>query len=142
MAVMSLLSRRFKVALLLALLVVVSMGIGFFLGIGLAKAIAKKKEDPSFWNEAALKQLEKLHPNDAQRERFKQLVGGAVDELIVVRERTITDVRTILVRVIADIDQELTPEQREAFAKLKPKESDMSLDVLKKTKGTTVKGGP
>lgn len=139
---MSLFSRRIKVALLLALLVIVSMGIGFFLGIGLAKAIAKKKDDPAFWNEAALKQLEKLHPTDAQRERFKQLVGGAVDELIVVRERTITDVRTILVRVIAEIDKELTPEQRKTFAKLKPKESDMSLDVLKKTKGEAAKDGP
>ncbi|MCP5559618.1 MAG: hypothetical protein H7A55_17875 [Verrucomicrobiaceae bacterium] len=127
-------TRRFKAGCLITLLVFVSIVVGFFLGIAVAKGIAKKKEDPTFWNEAAIKQLEKLHPTDIQRERFKTLVGGAVDELTVVRNETITSVQTILMRVLADLDKELTPEQHEQFEKMKPKAADMSLDLLKKTR--------
>ena len=127
-------TRRFKAGCLITLLVCVSIVVGFFLGIAVAKAIAKKKEDPTFWNEAAIKQLEKLHPTDAQRSRFKAIVGGAVDELTVVRNETITSVQTILLRVLADLDKELTPEQHQQFEKMKPKTSDMSLDLLNKTR--------
>lgn len=128
-------TRRFKAGCLVTVLVFVSVIVGVFLGVVLEKAIAKKRENPAFWNEAALKQLEKLHPTEAQRTRFKELVSGAVDELTVVRTETITNVQTILIRVLADLDKELTPEQHEQFEKMKPKTSDMSLDLLKKTRG-------
>ncbi len=126
-------SRRIKAGLLLTLLVLVCVTLGFLLGLGVAKAIAKKKDDPAFWNEAALRHLEKLHPDETQRERFKVLVGGAVDELTVVRQETISDVQRILTRLLSDIDKELSPEQHEMFSKMKPKPSDLSLDVLQKT---------
>ena len=41
-------TRRTKVVLLLSLLVVVSVGVGFFLGIVLSSVINKKKEDPAW----------------------------------------------------------------------------------------------
>lgn len=125
-------SRRAKVFLLVSLLILVSMGVGFFLGIGLANAIQKKKDDPAFWNEAALKHLEKLHPTNSQRERFKILVAATVEDLTAVRNDTLLKVRDAFALLVADVDKELTPEQREIFSKMKPKPEDLTIELLRK----------
>lgn len=116
------------------LLAVVSGIIGFFLGIAAAKAVSKKKDDPAVWHETALKGLEKLHPTDAQRERFRAIVGVAVDELTVVRNSTLETVVSVFNRAVDDIEKELTPEQKQAFAKMKPTKDQITLELLKKTK--------
>lgn len=127
-------SRRIRAGLLLLLLVIVSGGIGFFLGIAAAKAVSKKKDDPSVWHETALKGLEKLHPTDAQRERFRAIVGKAVDELTVVRNSTLETVVSVFNRAVDDIEKELTPEQQQTFATMKPTKDQITLELLKKTK--------
>lgn len=127
-------SRRFRAAFLMLLLAIVSGIIGFFLGIAVAKAVSKKKDDPAVWHETALKGLEKLHPTDVQRERFRAIVGIAVDELTVVRNSTLETVVSVFNRTVDDIEKELTPEQKQAFAKMKPTKDQITLELLKKTK--------
>lgn len=130
------LSRRTKAFVLISLLVIVSMGIGFFLGIGLASAVQKKKDDPAFWNEAALKHLEKLHPTDSQRDKFKVRVAAAVEDLTEIRNDTLLKVQDVFARLVADVDKELTPEQHEVFARMKPRPKDLTLELLRKAKGS------
>ena len=113
---------RFKIVALLSLLVLVSMGAGFFIGIVLSSVINKKKEDPAFWKEAALKQLEKLHPTDEQRKKFETRTDSAVQELAALRREGITRIWDVINRATTDIDKELTSEQRDIFEKIKPKE--------------------
>lgn len=115
-------TRRTKVVLLLSLLVVVSVGVGFFLGIVLSSVINKKKEDPAFWKQAATKHLEKLHPTDEQRKKFEARTDSAVQELSTLQKEGITRIWDVINRATADIDKELTPEQREIFEKIKPRE--------------------
>ena len=115
-------TRRTKVVLLLTLLVMVSVGVGFFLGIVLSSVISKKKEDPAFWKQAATKHLEKLHPTEEQRRKFEVRTGSAVQELSTLQKEGITRVWDVINRAVADIDKELTPEQRDLFEKIKPKE--------------------
>lgn len=115
-------SRRLKVGLLLSLLVFVSVAVGFVLGVGLTSAINKKKEQPAFWKSAAMKQLEKLHPTDEQRKKFDARTESAVQELTALRAEGITRIWDIVDRAVADIDKDLTPEQRETFQKIKPKQ--------------------
>jgi hypothetical protein len=125
-------SRRVKVSLLLVLLVLISGGVGFFLGLGLASAVEKKKDDPVFWNESALKSLERLQPSDAQRERFQEIVGKAVDDLTDVRNDTLQKVYHTFGQALDEIEKELTPEQKEKFNKMKPTKEQITLDLLKK----------
>lgn len=115
-------TRRTKVVFLLSLLVVVSVGVGFFLGIVLSSVINKKKEDPAFWKQAATKHLEKLHPTDEQRKKFEARTDSAVQELSTLQKEGITRIWDVINRATADIDKELTPEQRDIFEKIKPRE--------------------
>ena len=115
-------TRRTKVILLLSLLVMVSVAVGFFIGIVLSSVINKKKEQPAFWKRAATKHLEKLHPTDEQREKFEARTDSAVQELSTLQKEGITRIWDVINRAVADIDKELTPEQRDLFEKIKPKE--------------------
>jgi putative protein kinase ArgK-like GTPase of G3E family len=115
-------SRRIKISLLLSLLVVVSVAVGFFLGIVLSSVINKKKEDPAFWKQAATKHLEKLQPTEEQRKKFETRTDSAVQELTALQKEGITRIWDVINRATADIDKELTPEQRVIFEKIKPKQ--------------------
>jgi putative protein kinase ArgK-like GTPase of G3E family len=115
-------SRRIKISLLLSLLVVVSVAVGFFLGIVLSSVINKKKEDPAFWKKAATKHLEKLQPTEEQRKKFEARTDSAVQELSALQKEGITRIWDVINRATADIDKELTPEQRVIFEKIKPRE--------------------
>jgi cell division protein FtsN len=114
-------SRRTKVVLLLSLLITVSVGVGFFLGIVLSSVINKKKEDPVFWKQAATKHLEKLHPTEEQRIKFEARTDSAVQELTALQKEGITRIWDVINRASTDIEKELTPEQRVIFEKIKPR---------------------
>jgi hypothetical protein len=114
-------TRRLKVGLLLALLVVVSLITGFFFGAVAAKAVAKKKDNPRFWRQVAMKQLEKVHPTDEQRQKFERRVNEAVDELVAIRKETVSRAEAVVNKAVNDIGQQLTPEQQEVYQKIKPK---------------------
>jgi putative protein kinase ArgK-like GTPase of G3E family len=115
-------SRRIKIGLLLSLLVMVSVAVGFFIGIVLSSVINKKKEQPAFWKQAATKHLEKLHPTDEQRKKFEARSDSAVQELAALQKEGITRIWEVINRATTDIEKELTPEQRENFEKIKPRE--------------------
>lgn len=113
--------RKLKVIVLLSALALASAGFGFFCGLFLAKAIQKKKEDPVFWKEAALKHLEKLHPDDAQRKQFEIHTDSAVKELKALHGKAIEDIWDVIDRTIANIEPELRPEQRGLLDQIRPK---------------------
>jgi len=115
-------TRKKKAGCLITVLVFISIGIGFALGLIVSKATQKKKEDPAFWKEAAMNHLEKLHPSNEQRQKFAAHTDKAVGELSTLRTTAIKNVWEIVRRAVADIQQELTPEQQEIFEKIKPKE--------------------
>ena len=112
---------RTKAVLYMTFLVLVGVITGFFLGVIMANAVAKKKEKPAFWKETVHKQLEKLHPTDEQRKKLDARTDSAVQELVDLRQDAIKHVWDVVERAVVDIDKELTPEQRETFNKLKPK---------------------
>lgn len=113
--------RRTKAGCLLVLLVLFSLGAGFMLGFIASKNLQKKKEDSAFWKQAAMKHLEKLKPDDAQRTKFETHTDKAVKELSDLRSQAIGDVWEIVERVSNDIGKELTPEQKDAFEKIRPR---------------------
>lgn len=114
-------SRRSKVVFLMLMLVLVSVFTGFVLGAAVAKNVAKRKDDPRFWKRVAMKQLEKLNPTDEQRKKFEVRVDAAVEELVAIRKDTVARAEAVVARAVNDVAQDLTPEQREIFDKIKPK---------------------
>ncbi|HCN30417.1 MAG TPA: hypothetical protein DIT64_17085 [Verrucomicrobiales bacterium] len=112
---------RLRVLLLLALFGAVSAGVGFFLGIAAAKGAQKKKDDPAVWRQAALRRLEGLRPDEAQKPRLEARVDQAVKDLADLRVEGIRRVWEVVDGAVHDIEAELTPEQREAFEKMKPR---------------------
>lgn len=131
---MILFSRRLKVFFLMSLLAGVSLAIGFFLGVGLANAVQKKKDDPVFIGEAMVKQLDKLKPDGRQRERFKAIVDDAVAELLHLRDDTKKEALDIVTKRVLEIDRELTAGQKEVFAKMQPKSGDVIFELLRKAR--------
>lgn len=113
---------RAKVVFLLSLLVMVSVAVGFFLGIIVSSIVNKKKDNPKFWREAAMKQLAKLKPTEAQKKAFAAPVDEAVKDLTELKKQAIHDVWQIIDKALVKIDKELTPEQRQQFEKIKPKD--------------------
>lgn len=122
---------RTSAIVLISLLVVVSVGVGFFLGVIVHSAVVKKKEDPKFWREAALKHLSKIHPTEAQQKVLERHVDVAVKDLTELRKEAIKDIWQIVDTAVAAIDKELTPEQRIAFEKIKPKDKERPKDEPK-----------
>jgi hypothetical protein len=115
---------KLKIVFLLSLLVLVSATAGFFVGIVLSSVINKKKDDPKFWKQSAMKQLAKLKPTEAQQKIFEARADASVQELIDIRKQGIRDVWDVIERTLADVDKELSPEQREMLIKIRPKKPE------------------
>lgn len=113
-------SRRFKAGCLMTLLIGFCLGIGFVFGILAHQAWKKKTEQPEFMKWAAMKHLEKLNPDETQRQKLRTRVDAAVAELTSVKNQATHTVWDILDRTASEIDQDLTPAQKETWQKIKP----------------------
>ena len=71
-----------------------------------------------------MKQLTKLKPTEAQQKIFEARADASVQELIEIRKQGIRDVWDVIERTLADVDKELTPEQRETLIKIRPKKPE------------------
>ena len=103
------------------LLVGFCLGIGFVFGILAHQSWKKKTEDPVFMKWAAMKQLEKLKPDEAQRQKFEQKTDKAVAELMTIKGQALRTIWDIIDRTCTDLEQDLTPAQKETWSKLRPK---------------------
>jgi phosphomannomutase len=101
-------------------------------GYDKAKRDMRARHNPEQWNERAMRGIEeglKLSPE--QRQKIQRLIDAAVDDMKVVRVETVERTTGIVKKLVVDVENELTEEQRVKFSKMKPKQSDMSLDLLK-----------
>jgi predicted Holliday junction resolvase-like endonuclease len=108
-------------------LVCVSVLTGGLIGRRYARMEFERRSDPSHWNETAMRDLDRaLKPTPEQRQKIQDHIDGAVEELKSVRAETIRQSTEIIVRLVGQVDKELTPEQRVAFQRFKPTQSDLS----------------
>jgi len=86
----------------------------------------------SNWNEHVTREFDRVvRPTPDQGARIQQHLDKAVRELQAIRLETIGRSTNVIWRLVAEVEQELTPEQRKAFDTMKPKPADLTLDVLK-----------
>ena len=123
---------RWKIVLVLLALVLVSGVVGALIGARIARDKARRRSHPEAWNVSAMRSLElRLHLTPAQKEKAQAILDSGVVELKSVRIETIAKADVVVARMIAELDRELTPEQRVEFAKLKDERDETDLDMLK-----------
>jgi hypothetical protein len=113
-------SRRFKAGCLMTLLIGFCLGIGFVFGILAQQAWKKKTEDPVFMKWAAMKQLEKLKPDEAQRQKFEQKTDKAVAEMMTFKGQAMHNIWDIIDRTCTELEQDITTAQKDVWSHIKP----------------------
>jgi hypothetical protein len=108
-------------------LILVSGLLGGLLGRRYAQIECARRSDPSHWNVAAMRALQRtVKPTPAQREKLQQDLDAAVEQLQAIRADTIARSSQVVRQLVAQVEKELTPEQRVAFQRIVPKESEFS----------------
>ena len=105
---------------------------GGAVGYRLGRDAARARANPETWHERASRRFEEVvRPTPEQGRRLDALLTGALDELRGIRSNTLAQSTATLDRLVAGVEAELTPEQRAAFEKIKPRRGDLGLEVLK-----------
>jgi hypothetical protein len=108
-------------------LILVSGLLGGLLGRRYAQIECARRSDPSHWNESAMRALDRtVRPTPTQREKLQQDLDAAVEQLKAIRADTIARSSQVMRRLVEQVEKELTPEQRIAFKRMEPRESDLS----------------
>jgi hypothetical protein len=123
---------QWRIGLILAGIIAVSGLTGTLLGHGLARRQFETRSDPASWNEHVSREFDRVvKPSPDQAAKIQARLDQAVRELQAIRLDTIQRSTNIIWRLVAEVEQELNPEQQRAFEAMKPKPSDLTLDVLK-----------
>jgi hypothetical protein len=121
-----------KIIVCLLALILVSGAAGTLVGRRWARADMARRDNPETWNEAALRTFERtVRPTPEQRPQIEASLAAAIEELKAIRADTILRSSNVIWRLVADVERRLTPEQREAFQAMKPRQQDLTtLDLL------------
>ena len=123
---------HWKIILCLLAIVVASGFAGGLIGHRAARQQIEKRNDPQSWNEHVVQVFERtVKPTPEQGTRIQAHLDKAVHELQAIRLETISRSTNVIGRLVADVDQELTPEQKKAFEAMKPKPDELTLDLLR-----------
>jgi DNA-binding MarR family transcriptional regulator len=116
---------------LLGLAAVSGLG-GGLIGHRIARVRLDERNDPANWNEHVAREFDRLvKPTPEQEPKVQEHLNQAVRELQAIRLETIARSTNVIWRLVGEVERELTPEQRRAFEAMKPKASDLTLDVLR-----------
>jgi F0F1-type ATP synthase membrane subunit b/b' len=84
-----------------------------------------------------------VRPTPDQHRKVQTYLEAAVDELKAIRADTIVRSTNVIWRLVAQVEQELTAEQKVAFEGMKPQQSDLAtLDVLNVAPGQKTNAAP
>jgi hypothetical protein len=124
--------RHWKIILCLAAIVGVSALAGWLVGHRSARQQLEKRNDLESWNVHVGQVFERMvKPSPEQGAKIQAHLDRAVRELQTIRSDTIARSTNVIWRLVAEVEAELTPEQRKAFEAMKPKPGELTLDVLK-----------
>lgn len=123
--------RSWKTGLCLLGIILATSLSGGLIGHRIARRQLDARNNPENWNEHVSREFDRLvKPTPEQDHRIQAHLDRAVRELQDIRRETIARSTNVIGRLIAEVDKELTPEQRQAFEAMKPKPADLNLDLL------------
>lgn len=104
---------------------------GGLLGHRLGRQEMRERADPGTWHERATRRFEELvKPTPEQGARLGVHLDAALGELKAIRRDAITRSTAVIDRLVTQVEAELTPEQKAAFERVKPRRDEMNLEVL------------
>jgi capsid protein len=104
---------------------------GGLIGHRVARSQLEARNNPETWNEHVAREFDRIvKPTPDQGARIQASLDSAVRELQAIRLDTIARSTDVIWRLIAEVERELTPEQRQAFETMKPKPAEVTLEVL------------
>lgn len=120
--------------LIVACLAGIGLGCGLAggaVGYRLARQEMRSRSDPETWHERATRRFEEIvKPTPEQGPKLGRHLDAALEELKQVRREAITRSTTVIDRLVSEVEAELSPEQRRAFDRIKPRREEMNLQVL------------
>lgn len=121
-----------RIAVPILALILVSGLAGARIGKHAARKELARRDNPESWHEAAMRTFDRtVQPTEAQRAQLQAHLDDAVRELKAIRAETIARSSNVIWKLVADVEKELTPQQRAAFEQMKPKPDDLqTLDLL------------
>ncbi len=120
------------ISVCLVILVLVSGGAGGLIGHRIARCRLETRNNPENWNEHVSQEFQRIvKPTPEQVPKIQAHLDRAIHDLVLIRSQTIVLTTNVIWRLVADVDRELTPEQRKAFEVMKPRPADVSIDMLK-----------
>lgn len=123
---------KWKIILSLVGIVLVSMLAGGFLGAKFAERVIKHRNTPEAWNQKAMRSLhQRLKLSPEQDSKMQRIMDGGIEEMKGIRRETIAKTDAVVERMLADLEREITPEQRGEFVKLRKQRGETTLDMLK-----------
>ena len=125
-------SPSWKIAGLLAAIVVVSFFAGFLAGSKTKQVEMRQRFDPASWNVYAMKTLDaKLDLSSEQKIRLQSIIDQTVDDMKNVHLDTVQKTQALVDQLLKAIGAELTPEQRNIAKSLSPSSEEVTIDLLK-----------
>ncbi len=123
--------KHWKIALGLAALMAVSGYAGVRFGIARARRHESRPPAES-WHEAAVRSLNtKVKLTPPQQEQARQAMDRAIGKLTGIRQQALAEASVVVKELVSEVDASLTPEQQQEFAKMKPRPSQITLDLLR-----------
>jgi len=124
--------RHWKIIVALLALILSSGLAGGLLGHRLARRTLEERNNPENWNVHVAREFDRVvQPTPEQQPRVQAHLDRAVADLQQIRKDTIARSTNVIYRLIADVERELTPAQRQAFEAFKPQPADLNLDLLR-----------
>ena len=123
--------RSWKTGLCLLGIIVATALSGGLIGHRIARRQLDDRNNPETWNKHVTREFDHVvKPTPEQGARIQAHLDQAVRQLQDIRMETIARSTNVIERLIVEVEQELTPEQRQAFETMKPKPADLTLDLL------------
>ncbi|MBM3847833.1 MAG: hypothetical protein FJ405_16305 [Verrucomicrobia bacterium] len=125
------LHRSWKIGSALVALVAISVSTGALLGHRVARKQLEARNNPETWNKRVTREFTRIvKPTAEQGNRIQTHLDKAVLALQEIRRDTISRSTNVIWHLAVEVDRELTPEQQKAFRTMKPKPSELGLEVL------------
>ena len=123
---------KWKIVALLLAIVIVSVGIGGALGARYMERVVKQRNTPEAWNQKAMRALrQRLKLTSEQDLKMQRILDRGVEDMKAIRVDTIARTDVVVERMLAELEKEITPEQRAEFEKLRRQRGTTNLDMLK-----------
>jgi Spy/CpxP family protein refolding chaperone len=121
---------KWKIALVLLGIVLVSGAAGAIVGAKLTEHYLKRRHAPESWNQSVMRAMQKnLKLTPEQAPKVQRIIDGGVEEMKKIRLETISKTDAVIGRLVSEVDRELTPEQQAKLQNLKEQHGATTVDI-------------